>query len=210
MAAARWRRDVGAQGRGARRRGGVFLSLPVAHRARAAELHGAFQGWQDRCLGAGAKSGAGHETCLQDAWRSRKGCPRAHDARRRRFRTSPAKRLHGGSRVDFTQGRRAREAVVESSRRHAARLLSSRGLPLFQGRPRRQGRAGRAHRSFRDLRQGWQARQFIGDHARHGVSRATRAASRLWSIRHRLRHPHGADAGAALQRAGLRVPVLHR
>ncbi len=62
----------------------------------------------------------------------------AHGPRRRRLRPAPDQRLRGRSRVHFQAGGRSGEAAVVARRRHDARLLSSRRLPIPKGRSGRQ------------------------------------------------------------------------
>ena len=86
LSAARRRRRLRVQRGGACRRGRLCLSVPLAHRPRAAELHRAFSGRQGRALGADAESRARREAGGGDARHRRERRHRPHDAGGRRLR----------------------------------------------------------------------------------------------------------------------------
>ncbi len=113
------------------------LSVPVAHRPGAAELHRAFRRRQDRDLGADPEPGARLEARRRHAGHPGIGDQGPHGPRRRRLRPAAEQRLHGRGRLDLQSRRRAGEAAVDPRRRHAARFLPARRLPLLQGRRRR-------------------------------------------------------------------------
>ena len=111
-----------------------FVSVHRARAARAAELHGALQGRQARDLGAEPDAADGRRAGRADAGHPRERHHDPPDAHRRRLRPPADQRLHGRSGVDRQGRRRAGEAAVDARRRHAPRLLSSRRVPLPQGR----------------------------------------------------------------------------
>ena len=96
------------------------------------------------------------------------------DARRRRLRPAADERLRVRSRGDLQAGRRAGEAAVDARRRHAARLLSRRRLPLLQGRRRRRRQAGRLVGSLHHVQPG---RSEADQRRRSQPGRISRAAA---------------------------------
>ena len=80
--------------------------------------------------------GAAVELVATDAGRAARESDAAPDTCRRRLRPAADERLRLRGGGDLQAGRRAGETAVESRRRHAARLLPRRRLPLLQGWPR--------------------------------------------------------------------------
>ncbi len=128
------RSGPGPRRRGQGGRGRVRVSLHRPRAARAAELPRPLAGRQDRNLvaepDAHGRPRDGGEAARHPA-RERHA---AHGAGGRRLRAPAVERLHGRGRVDLEDGRRAGEAAVDARRRHAPRLLSSRRVPLPEGR----------------------------------------------------------------------------
>ena len=93
--------------------------------------------------------------------------------------------------------------------RHAARFLPPGGIPFLQGRPGREGQAGRVQRSFRYLRPERQAGRFGADWTPTSFPRCW-CRTRIWPVGDGARRADRAAACAAIERAGLRLPVLHR
>ena len=83
------------------------------------------------------------------------------------------------------------------------------GFHFFKGGLDSQGKLVAFERSFRDLRPARQARRFGGD-GRQRVSGAARPESRIRPVGDGAGRADRAAACAALQRARLRLPVLHR
>ena len=113
--------------------GGVFLSVHRARAARAPDDDRPLEGRQDRALVATARPPAGPAPRGADARHPGNGHPRSPGARRRRVRTPAPQRLHGRSGLHRQAGGRAGEAAVVARGRHAARLLSSRRIPVPRG-----------------------------------------------------------------------------
>ena len=137
------------------RRSVLHLSVRLARAARAAELHGL------RSTTARWRSGRRRRrrTAALKLVADVLGIPPekvtiAPDARRRRLRPAADERLHVRSRADLQAGRRAGEAAVDARRRHAARLLPRRRLPLVQGRRRQDRQAGRVAGSLHHVHAG--------------------------------------------------------
>ncbi len=82
-------------------RGRLHLSVPVAHRSGAAELHRACPGRQGRDLGADPEPRAGPAAGRHDARRSGIRDQGPHDPRRRRLRPAAEQRLHGRGGLDL-------------------------------------------------------------------------------------------------------------
>ena len=92
--------------------------------------------------------GGGRTLGGEDAGHSRKEHHHPHAARRRRLWPSFDQRLYGGVGLDFEDRECAGETAVDARRRHDARLLSSRRLPVPQGR---RGRIGQDRRVAQSL-----------------------------------------------------------
>ena len=133
-AAQGWRSGRRARqcGEGGGRR--LRLSVHLARAARAAELHGALARRQDRNLVEQPDSRRRPDAGSQDAGHSREKTSPSTCSAAAVASAGADQRLYGGVGVDFEDRQRAGEVAVVSRRRLRARLLSSRRLPIPEGR----------------------------------------------------------------------------